>query len=46
MKIGIIGLGFVGGSMYKSFKLKGIDCLGYDNYKDIGSFEELLNTNI
>ena len=24
MKIGIIGLGFVGGAMYKSFSLKGL----------------------
>ena len=46
MKIGIIGLGFVGGSMLKSFKIKGVDCVGYDKYKNIGSFEEVLNTNI
>lgn len=46
MKVGIIGLGFVGGSMYKSFKLKDVDCVGYDSYKKIGTFEEVLNTNI
>ena len=46
MKIGIIGLGFVGGSMYKSFKLKGVNCVGYDKYKDVGNFEDVLNTNI
>ena len=46
MTIGIIGLGFVGGSMYESFKLKKIDCRGYDKYKNIGSFEEILDSNI
>lgn len=46
MIVGIIGLGFVGGSMLKSFKLKNIECKGYDKYKNIGSFEEILNTNI
>ena len=35
MTVGIIGLGFVGGSMIKSFKLKGINCVGYDSYKKI-----------
>jgi UDPglucose 6-dehydrogenase len=46
--IGIIGLGFVGGSMYKSFKLKGFDVIGYDKFKNggIGSFEETLAANI
>ena len=46
MTIGIIGLGFVGGSMLKSFKLKKIDCKGYDKYKNIGSFEEILDSKI
>jgi nucleotide sugar dehydrogenase len=46
MKIGILGLGFVGGSMFKSFKLKGIDCIGYDKYKKIGNFENVLDTDI
>ena len=46
MTVGIIGLGFVGGSMLKSFKLKNIECKGYDKYKNIGSFEEVLDTNI
>ena len=48
MKIGIAGLGFVGGAMEKSFKLKGINVIGYDKYKNggIGSFNDLLNTNI
>ena len=46
MKVGIIGLGFVGGSMFKSFKLKGVNCVGYDKYKDMGKFDDIINTNI
>lgn len=52
LKVGIIGLGFVGGSMHKSFSLKGlkknIDLFGYDKFKDggIGNFKDCLNTNI
>ena len=34
--IGIIGLGFVGGAMLESFKLKNIDVIGYDKYKKGG----------
>jgi UDP-N-acetyl-D-mannosaminuronate dehydrogenase len=34
MKISIIGLGFVGGSMLKSFKMKGIDVIGFDKFKE------------
>jgi len=51
-KIGIIGLGFVGGSMYKSFLLKGmkenINLFGYDKYKDggVGLFSDCLNCEI
>ena len=33
MIIGIIGLGFVGGAMFKSFSEKGERVLGYDKYK-------------
>jgi UDPglucose 6-dehydrogenase len=52
MKVGIIGLGFVGGAMEKSFRNKGlesnINLFGYDKYKNngIGSFESILNTDI
>ena len=51
-KIGIIGLGFVGGAMFESFKLKGLienkNIFIYDKYKNggIGGFEDILNTNI
>ena len=43
--VSIIGLGFVGSAMYKSFELKGVKNLsGYDKYKNggIGSFNECL----
>ena len=52
MKIGISGLGFVGGSMLKSFKMKGMvlneNLFGYDKFKDggIGKFEDLLKCDI
>lgn len=41
--IGIIGLGFVGGSILKSFQMKGINVEGYDKYKNggIGNFENM-----
>jgi len=50
--ISIIGLGFVGGSMYQSFSLKGLkendNLFGYDKYKNggIGSFENCLKSDI
>lgn len=46
MKIGIIGLGFVGGSIYKSFKLKNIETYGFDKYKNFDTFEQCLETDI
>jgi len=48
MIIGIAGLGFVGGAMEKSFRIKGIELTGYDKYKNggIGQIKNLLNTNI
>lgn len=47
-KIGIVGLGFVGGSIYKSFTIKNINVVGYDKYKDggIGSFNDLLDCDM
>jgi UDPglucose 6-dehydrogenase len=48
MKVGIIGLGFVGTAIYKSFELKKIELRGYDKFKEggIGTFEECLDTEI
>ncbi len=51
-KIGIIGLGFVGNSMYKSFLLKGlsnnVNLFVYDKFKNggIGNFNNCLNCDI
>lgn len=45
-RIGIIGLGFVGGAMYDSFKSKELNVFGYDKYKISDSFEECLDSNI
>ena len=46
--ISIIGLGFVGGAMYKSFKLKNVNVIGYDKFKDggIGTFDSSLRSSI
>ena len=51
-KVSIIGLGFVGSSMYKSFEIKNIQpnikLFGYDKYKNggIGTLEECITTDI
>lgn len=46
--IGIIGLGFVGGAILKSFKEKNINVFGYDKYKEggIGTFKETLSSKM
>jgi UDPglucose 6-dehydrogenase len=46
--IGIVGLGFVGGAMFKSFTEKRVDVYGYDKFKNggIGTFNEILSSNI
>lgn len=46
--IGIIGLGFVGSALLKSFQLKKVEVKGYDKYKNrgIGSFEDILSSNL
>jgi len=48
MIIGIVGLGFVGSAMYRSFEKKGISLIGYDKYKDggIGSLESILKCDV
>jgi UDPglucose 6-dehydrogenase len=46
MIIGIIGLGFVGGAIYRSFKDKGINVLGYDIKKELDSFNDCLLSDI
>ena len=47
--VGIIGLGFVGGAMYKSFLIKSKNkIICYDKFKNggIGKFEDCLNCDI
>lgn len=47
MKISIIGLGFVGSAMSKSFKKKGVDLILYDKFKDSShSLENTLSADI
>jgi len=54
ISIAIIGLGFVGGSMYKSFQIKiaenGLEekykVIGYDKYKNVNSLEDCLGADI
>ena len=46
---GIIGMGFVGSAIYKSFKLLEVNVSGYDKYNDRGnvdSLDKLLNKDI
>lgn len=43
-KISVIGLGFVGASMFKSFRLKGYNVSGYDKFKAPSATD--LNLNI
>ncbi len=46
MKIGICGFGFVGSAISVFFTEKGYNVSIYDKYKNIGSFENLLETNV
>ena len=46
MNIGIIGLGFVGGALLKSFQEKDMNCMNLDKYKQLGSLETCLSTEI
>ena len=44
--ISIIGLGFVGSAIEKSFNIKKIKQYNYDKYKDIGSIDKCLDSEI
>lgn len=50
IKLGIVGLGFVGSAMENSFKLKGFEIgnnlFVYDKFKEIGEFKYLMQTDI
>ena len=44
--IGLIGEGFVGGALKKSFEEKGIEIISFDKYKKIGSIESCITSKI
>lgn len=46
MQVSIIGLGFVGGAILQSFSDKKINVYGYDKYKNIGTIDKCLNTEL
>lgn len=46
LKIGVIGLGFVGSSIFKSLKVKQANIIGYDKFKPSDSFESILKSDI
>ena len=44
--VGIIGIGFVGGAILKSFLLKKINVFYYDKYKKSNTIDECLKSDI
>lgn len=46
MKIGIIGLGFVGGAIFNFFSSKNVQIKGYDLYNESDTLEEVLDSTI
>lgn len=46
MKFGIVGLGVVGNAIYRYFKNKFSNTIGYDKYKNIGEITDILDCNI
>jgi UDPglucose 6-dehydrogenase len=46
MLVGIIGIGFVGSAIEKSFAIKNIQTVKYDKYKRIGELVDCLKTDI
>ena len=46
VSIGVIGLGFVGGSMYRSFREKDCHVRGYDINKEVDTFAETIKSQI
>ena len=46
MKIGIIGVGYVGNAVKKGFESKGHKVLGYDKFKESDSFDDVIQCDI
>ena len=46
INVGVIGLGFVGNSILKSFKLKNCNIKGYDKYKESDTYISTINSKI
>jgi len=46
MNIGVIGRGFVGDALYKSFLKREQKIISYDKYKNIGKFSDILDSDI
>ena len=46
MRVGLVGLGFVGGAIYDTLLEKKCDLRGYDLFKKIGAFEDVIATDI
>lgn len=46
MKIGLIGMGFVGTALKESFEHRGQPVITFDKFKSIGKFEDVLDTEI
>lgn len=46
MLIAVVGLGFVGSAVFKSFQLKGLEVVGYDKFKNSDTFESCLKADI
>lgn len=44
--VGLIGTGFVGGSLKKSFEINGQKVISYDKFKKEGSFSDILKSDI
>ena len=45
-KVGVIGLGFVGSSIFRSLQLKSCNVKGYDKYKDSDSYLSVIDSDI
>jgi|TARA_R110001583_G_scaffold16234_12_gene66279 UDPglucose 6-dehydrogenase len=46
VKLGLVGRGFVGDALYKSFQAKGHSVLSYDKHKQIGSFSSVESCDV